>query len=99
MVRRFEYDKMKDTEFQERLAALDIEIGTFARITGVNLTTVERWVTTGKKKQDIPPWVHLMLTYMEEPEGMVLARDVAADIINKDNMFPKRGEYPFAEEE
>ena len=100
MVKRFEYRKMEVEEFLDRIGRLEINIKTFSRLTGVGLRTVERWTEiNASKRQDIPPWVHLMLAYMDEPGSMSLARDIAADIIKKDNMFPDRGEYPFADEE
>ncbi len=96
MVRRFEYKKMNATEFLDRLAALGINIKTFSKLTGAGLRSVDRWVVPNEsKRQDIPSWVWLVLEYMEEPGGMILARDLSANLITIDNMFPDLGEFPF----
>ncbi len=96
MPRRFEYKKMSADEFLLTLDIIGINIKTFSKLTGVGLTTVERWITPNtNKRQDIPIWVWLMLEYMEEPGGMILARDLSANLITIDNMFPELGPYPF----
>jgi len=100
MAKRFEYELMKPDEFMAALDKLEINIKTFARLTGVGLKTIERWIEKrDDKRQDIPPWVRLMLEYMGERGGMVLARDVAAEMIRLDNLFPDYGEFPYREEE
>ena len=96
MAKRFEYELMKPDEFMAALDNLEINIKTFARLTGVGLKTIERWIEErDDKRQDIPPWVRLMLEYMNEPGAMVIARDVAAEMIRLDNLFPDDGEFPY----
>ncbi len=90
---RFEYDRIDGARFKRELAVLNMQPGAFARIFGVNLNVVKRWL---RDEQDIPPWVRIVTTMMVDDAGMiVVARRTAAAAIKVDKLHPERGEYPY----
>ena len=91
MPARFTYRRLTAQEFNAELDRQGMSIPSFARIFGVNLKTAERWATSG----DIPPWVPITLTLMTPDGSLGLARMAAADFIERDNLRPERGDFPY----
>lgn len=57
----------------QRLAALDLSPGAFARMTGANARTVRRWCDD---TQDVPGWVWLVLDLFDDhPDVLAAYRD------------------------
>ncbi len=90
---RFEHDRLNGKRFRSELAILKMPAGAFARMFGVNLKVVQRWM---RDEQDIPPWVRVALAMLVDDPGMiVVARRAAAEAIRLDKLHPERGEYPY----
>jgi hypothetical protein len=92
---RFTYRRITPGEFRAELRRAGIKHRTFARLTGADIRTVGRWLKGGPGN-DIPPWVPLVLTLLTLHGGMSRARLVAAQMIERDEMRPDLGAFPYA---
>jgi hypothetical protein len=91
MPARFTYRRLTPLEFSTELGRQNMTIPTFARIFGVNLKTAERWAAVG----DIPPWVPIAMTLLSMEGALGLARMAAAEFIERDNLRPELGAFPY----
>ncbi|MCZ8104022.1 MAG: hypothetical protein O9972_39775 [Burkholderiales bacterium] len=92
---RFEYDRLSPEQFRQALDEAGIAHGAFTRIFGLNLRTVERWLSG---ENDIPVWVTIALAMMAaDPASRAVAKDAAAWIIAADKDDPNSGPYPYRE--
>lgn len=90
---RFEYARMSAKDFREALDEIDLPPQAFARIFGVRIEVVTRWL---KGDQDIPPWAFVVLWILREvPNGIAIARTAAANHIVRDREHEERGEFPY----
>lgn len=90
---RFSYARMSAEDFSKALRDMDLPPPAFARIFGVRIEVVTRWL---KGEQDIPPWCHVACWLMREvPNGVAIARTAAANHIVRDHKYPARGEFPY----
>jgi len=92
---RFTYRRLTPGEFRAELRRADIKHRTFARLTGADIRTVGRWLKGGPGN-DIPPWVPLVLTLLTLHGGIARARLVARVMIERDEMRPDLGAFPYA---
>jgi hypothetical protein len=91
MAPRFIYRRLTAEEFNAELDRQNMTIPSFARIFGVNLKTAEKWAAAG----DIPPWVPIAMTLLSAAGALGLARMAAADFIERDNLRPELGAFPY----
>lgn len=91
MPARFTYRRLTAEEFNAELDRQQMSIPSFARIFGVNLKTVEKWAAVG----DIPPWVPIAMTLLSMEGALGLARMAAAEFIERDNLRPEIGAFPY----
>ena len=92
MSKRFQYLRMTGGEFASALHNLDMKPKAFARVFGLNWSTVLRWIRA-PDVADVPPWVPVTLTLLELPHALGRARQVAAERITRDG---RTGEaFPF----
>lgn len=91
MPARFTYRRLTPLEFSTELGRQNMTIQTFARIFGVNLKTADKWGSIG----DIPPWVPIAMTLLTQDGALGLARMAAADFIERDNLRPDLGAFPY----
>lgn len=90
---RFEYARMSAKDFREALDEIDLPHDAFARIFGVRIEVVRRWL---KGEQDIPAWCFPVLWILREvPNGIAIARTAAANHIVRDREHPDRGDFPY----
>lgn len=93
---RFTYDTISADDFKQRLDALNMPPHAFARITGAQDRTVDRWLAD---ERNIPPWVHLVLHLFENASGSIPeARNWAAETIREDYRQPGI-EYPYSKDQ
>jgi len=92
---RFEYDAITGQALKDHLKRLGLDAYGFARLTGANARTVQRWLADEK---DVPHWVPLLLTLLELPKALGTARMVTASLISEDRLNPKAGRYPFRDQ-
>jgi hypothetical protein len=92
---RFEYDAITGEALRDHLKRLGMDAFAFARLTGANARTVQRWLADEK---DVPHWVPVLLTLLELPKALGTARMVTASLIAADRMNPHAGPYPFREQ-
>lgn len=84
---------MSAADFSLALREIDLAPPAFARIFGIRIEVVTRWL---KGEQDIPPWAFVALWLMREvPNGVAIARTAAANHIARDTKYPQRGEFPY----
>src|SRR5690606_10889095 len=82
---RFEYARMSADDFSKALHDIDLAPPAFARIFGVRIEVVTRWL---KGEQDIPPWVFVVCWLLREiPNGIAIARTAAANHIARDHKY------------
>jgi hypothetical protein len=91
MPARFTYRRLTAEEFNAELDRQSMTIPSFARIFGVNLKTAEKWAAAG----DIPPWVPIAMTLLTPEGSLGLARMAAARFIERDNLRPELGDFPY----
>src|SRR4030081_1873196 len=91
MPARFTYRRLTPEEFNAELDRQQMTIPSFARIFGVNLKTAEKWASAG----DIPPWVPIAMTLLSMEGALGLARLAAAEFIERDNLRPGLGDFPY----
>lgn len=92
MAPRFTYRRLSSQEFNNALKEQDLPWQAFARIFGVNLNTVRKWVAGN---EDVPRWVPIALTLLTLPNAHGTARMAAATFIEKDNLRPDLGDFPY----
>ncbi len=95
MSKRFHYQKMTGREFSAALDRLGMKPKAFARVFGLNWSTVLRWVRPPDAPDalTVPTWVPVALTLLELPHALGRARQVAAERITRDG---RTGEaFPF----
>lgn len=92
---RFTYRRLTPDELRIELHRARISHRTFARLTGADIRTVSRWLKGGQGN-DIPPWVPLVLTLLTLHGGIARAKLVARMMIERDEMRPDLGAFPYA---
>ena len=92
MAPRFVYRRLTSQEFNKALEEQGLPWQAFARIFGVNLNTVRKWVAG---TEDVPRWVPTALTLLTLPNALGTARMAAAAFIEKDNRRPELGDFPY----
>lgn len=92
MSRRFEYDELSADEFRDMLDAIEMQGDTFARLTGVNHRTVQKWLSG---ENDIPHWPRLLLAHWQENPFLIpAARTITALALRIDRTRPDET-YPY----
>lgn len=94
MAKRFTHRHTTVDELRRGLSRIDMSHKAFARAFGVNQDTVTDWAYG---RRDVPPWVAVVLDLLTLPNALGLARQVAAEMIIKDNLTGE--ENPFLEPE
>lgn len=89
---RFTHKRITADEFNAELARQNLVLPAFTRIWCQNLTTTTRWANG---ERDIPTWVPIALTVMGTRMGNIAARQAAAAMIEKDNLNPQWGDFPY----
>ena len=72
-LRQKHYTRLSGERFNLALAQLQISNGWFAWVTGSNRQRVRDWL---KGREDIPPWVTLVVCLLNLPGGISMAREV-----------------------
>ena len=93
-MKRFERDRMSGKDFAAALAHLEMKPGAFARIFGAEIKRVDEWISG---KEPVPHWVPVVVDLLQMPGALGRARQVAAEMILRDNL---RGEdAPYLEKD
>lgn len=81
MTQRYQYRRMTAEEFGAALNDLDMSLNDFVRIAGCAYRRARLWV---EGKEDIPPYVPVLLSLMTLPGGRERALETALSFVIAD---------------